>query len=226
MLVRADFFFRRYAMHDTYGYHAHGRYKFIFMFGMGASGASRSDHRVVVDYRTRGYARNLYDALSNIYRRGRVTGRTRRLMLEIQDAVAEGRLPVVIANSHGAVVTANAVRALADAGFPYLHRVSVYTLGAPRMVPWKTQTYELRDCVNVIHQNDHVFKIAKKMRWWNKRATTAPVANRVQALVQNGKMYKYVVTAAPVEWCRNVHVCLDLLPPYMPADVAHEFAGY
>lgn len=176
-----------------------------------------SQHHFVVDYRSKGFYRNVYDTVSDIYRRRRVTGRMQRLMHLIERVLFSGHSPVIIANGHGTVITANALRALSLRNVP-LDRVHVYALSPPRLVPQSTSRYHLAHAVNVIHAHDHLFKYIRRFRWWKPRM----MFDRIDSFTIRDKSFNVLVTTRPVH-CANVHLCLDLLRVVMYPDILPAF---
>lgn len=191
-----------------------GSYYFIYIFGVGSKGGKHTSDFSVINYRSKGVSRDTLDAVSDIYKRSRVTSRAQRLISVIRWALSRDRIPVIIANSHGAVITANALRFLGVNG-ESLDTVHVYTLGAPRLVPFKTPYYRLARAVNLIHENDRILSYIRGFRWWKPDKIAR---DTLTTFTKNGKNYSVYVTTASTG-CRDVHTCLPLLRLTMPPDM-------
>lgn len=187
---------------------------FIYIAGTGSKGSRKTETSEIVNYGSRGVGRDVFDAVSDIYRRGRSTDRTKRLASAIVNALRAGHAPVIIANSHGAVLTANVLRMLGMKRVD-LRTVRVYTLGAPRLVPVKTQYYTLADAVNVVHVDDRILPHIRRFKWWDPSRMSP---DTLSTFTQNRKVYKVFMTTARIG-CRDVHTCLPLLRLVIPQSI-------
>jgi hypothetical protein len=149
-----------------------------------------------VAYRSRGVASNLVAAALDM-RRGRISSRAERTMAMLQAGIDTGRPVVVLAISHGALLVANALSRLGAR----TSRVSVVTMGAPRMLPRRTTRYEIGLALNLYHEKDPLLPLALKFR---RRQTDRLLRG------PGGGMYR-VVSRAEVPRPANPHVCWTCL---------------
>lgn len=160
---------------------------------------TKTQHGILVAYKSQGTARNVWDAVRNM-RRKRVDDRTQRVAAAILHGLNTSPNVVIVAMSHGALLTTNALFYIASQRAQDMSRITVFSLGAPRFIPERTRRFALKRCVNLYHVRDQIM--------YHKTLFGGEKDKLVTKEQGRNLFHSYVSTQTE---CANPHVCFGLI---------------
>lgn len=183
----------------------------LFVPGMGSDGSyeetlSSNCRLIVFDYAFRSSVLGVLNFLTDNYT-FLTTDRVNRLQKQIEELYSRSKNFFIMAHSHGALLTHNALKNLGQKhGRDYTKKITVSTFGPAKAIATCHKKYVLKDATNVFYENDWILKRfknkpflkLKKDEWGN-----------INQITYNNCDFKIFVKSAKYSPCAVGHSIKD-----------------